>query len=70
MQIDFNLFGMGYVRLEDVFFRDALPNGFTKRQGWNEAEPVVHHETDTSGTDLTYAIFDTILDSQVYCVVC
>lgn len=42
---------MGYVRLQELFFRDPVPiSALKKRPGWKEAESIVHHETDLSGT--------------------
>lgn len=50
MQIDFNLFGMGHLRMEDVYFRHPIPEAqAAKRRGWREAESLVCHEIGPSG---------------------
>lgn len=50
VQIDFNLFGMGFIRLEDVTFRRPVPTAATpKRTGWHEIATEVHHELSPSG---------------------
>ena len=37
VQIDFNLFGMGQLRLGNALFRHPLPEGPHLRQGWAES---------------------------------
>ena len=37
MQIDFNLYGMGQLRLGNALFRHPLPDGPHLRQGWAES---------------------------------
>lgn len=50
LQIDFNLFGMGFLRLDEALFRSPIPDAnFPRRAGWKEAESIVHHETSPSG---------------------
>ena len=53
LQIDFNLFGMGFLRLEDVIFRGAVPVSRSgKKPGWQEAESLTHKELSSSGRKL------------------
>jgi hypothetical protein len=50
VQIDFNLFGMGYLRLGEVWFRGPVPQtADPKRPGWNQVDSLVHHEVSPSG---------------------
>ena len=50
LQIDFNLFGMGFLRLDEALFRSPIPDSnWPRRPGWREAESIVHHETSSSG---------------------
>ena len=49
-QIDFNLFGMGFMKLGQVHFSSPVPavRG-NRRAGWHPVETLVHHEVSPSG---------------------
>ena len=49
VQIDFNLYGMGLLRLGNVLFRHPVPEGQHIRQGWAESPVLAPPE----GTPLT-----------------
>ena len=44
MQIDFNLYGMGLLRLCNVLFRHPVPEAQHTRQGWAESPALVPPE--------------------------
>ena len=59
LEIDFNLYGMGLLRLGNVLFRHAVPEAQHVRQGWADSPALV---------PLEEGIFSTAL--QVYSATC
>lgn len=50
MQVDFNLFGMGFMRLGEAWFRGPVPQtGTPRRPGWKQVDSLLHHEVSPSG---------------------
>ena len=50
MQVEYNLYGMGFVRLRSARFRGELPErAGAPRVGWVQAEEVTAPEAEASG---------------------
>ena len=49
LKIDFNLAGMGFLRLASVHFRAPLPSGARRATGWCDSPVVVSYEADNPG---------------------
>ena len=49
LKIDFNLAGMGFLRLASVHFRAPLPSGARRATGWCDSPVVVSYEADNQG---------------------
>lgn len=55
MQIDFNLYGMGLLRLCNVLFRHPVPEARHTRQGWADTPALVPPEGVVFATGLRHA---------------
>lgn len=49
-QVEYNLYGMGFVRLRKACFRGPLPvRGMTTRAGWDSVPEVISYEEASTG---------------------